>query len=72
MWWEYVIVFGCLVVAVAYILWLILRTFSSKGSSCGSAACRCDQAAPNPTQQDSTQDRGIKVTPLVQIHTPEK
>ena len=67
MWWEYVIVFALLAVAVGYVAWFVMRSFTGK-CGCGSGACAHKQSEPGHAE-DRT---GLKVTRLVQVRPPDK
>jgi hypothetical protein len=63
MWWEYIIIFGGLALAVAYVLWTFVRSFRAKGACC-SSSCACA-----PEKAESSRDGHLRVTPLVTLRT---
>ncbi len=63
MWWEYLIIFAGLGLAVVYALWFVAQAFSGKGG-CGSAACQCGDA-----DEPAGNRLGIKSTPIVQLES---
>ena len=66
MWWEYLIIFGGLGLAVGYVLWTFLRSFRAKGNCCGTS-CGC---APKDAQGQPGQR--LRVTPLVELGSPDR
>ncbi len=62
MWWEYIIIFAALGLAVSYVVSVMWRAFD-RADACGSSGCRC---GPHRADASAT-GRRVRVTPLVQL-----